>query len=97
MIFTFKSLVSQRIIVCTERMSLTNTELKKLNNKSYDKPFEVSDRGSISIRVSAKEKIAWQYRYKFNNKAAVRALAYKWVRIVYTYRKILTLYDESKF
>lgn len=50
-------------------MSLTNTELKKLYNKSYDKPFEVSDRDSISIRVSAKGKIAWQYRYRYNNKA----------------------------
>jgi len=60
---------TELLAMCTESMSLTNTELKKLNNKVYDKPFEVSDRDSISIRVSAKGKIAWQFRYRFNNKA----------------------------
>jgi integrase len=49
-------------------MKLTEKELKKLLNKQYDKPFEVSDRDSISIRVSKKGKVVWQYRYRFNNK-----------------------------
>ena len=50
-------------------MSLTDSKLKKLLNKSYDKPFEVTDRDSLSIRVSAKGKIAWQYRFRFDGKA----------------------------
>lgn len=50
------------------KMSLTDSKLKKLLNKSYDKPFEVSDRDSLSIRVSAKGKIAWQYRFRFDGK-----------------------------
>jgi len=56
-------------MMCTENKPLTNTEFKKVNNKAYDKPFEVSDRDSISIRVPTKGKFAWQFRYIFNNKA----------------------------
>jgi len=50
-------------------MKLTNSILKKHHNKLHDKPFELADRDSISIRVSVKGKIAWQYRFRFNNKA----------------------------
>ena len=49
-------------------MSLTNTQLTKLLSKEYNKPFELSDRDSLSVRVSAKGKIAWQYRYRFDGK-----------------------------
>ncbi len=37
-------------------------------NKTHDKPFVVTDRDSLSVRVSEKGKIAWQYRYRFNGK-----------------------------
>ena len=57
-------------------MKLTEKELKKLFNKQYDKAFEVSDRDSISIRVSIKGKIAWQYRFRFNNKPIRLTLGY---------------------
>ncbi|MBA6339781.1 DUF4102 domain-containing protein [Colwellia sp. MB02u-10] len=50
-------------------MKLSHPILKKYHNKSHDKPFEVTDRDSISIRVSAKGKIAWQFRFSYNNKA----------------------------
>ncbi|MBA6294413.1 Arm DNA-binding domain-containing protein [Colwellia sp. MB02u-9] len=50
-------------------MKLSHPILKKYHNKIHDKPFEVTDRDSISIRVSAKGKIAWQFRFSYNNKA----------------------------
>ncbi|MFT6920216.1 MAG: hypothetical protein ACJA2G_002865 [Cognaticolwellia sp.] len=50
-------------------MKLSHPLLKKYHNKRHDKPFEVTDRDSISIRVSAKGKIAWQFRFHYNNKA----------------------------
>lgn len=49
-------------------MSITDSQLKKLCNKAHDKPFELSDRDSLGVRVSAKGKIAWQYRFRFNGK-----------------------------
>ena len=48
-------------------MKLSHPILKKYHNKIHDKPFEVADRDSISIRVSAKGKIAWQFRLRLNN------------------------------
>lgn len=50
-------------------MSLTSTKLNGWLNQSHDKPFESSDRDSLSVRVSGKGKIAWQYRFRFNGKA----------------------------
>jgi hypothetical protein len=50
-------------------MKLSHPILKKYHNKIHDKPFEVTDRDSISIRVSAKGKITWQFRHRYNNKA----------------------------
>lgn len=55
--------------LCTERMKISDSILKKYYNKLHDKPFELADRDSISARISAKGKIAWQYRFRFNNKA----------------------------
>jgi hypothetical protein len=52
-----------------KKMSLTDSKLKKFLNKSHDKPFELADRDSLSIRVSQKGKIAWQYRFRYNGKA----------------------------
>lgn len=46
-------------------MKRSDLKLKKY----HDKPFEVADRDSISITVSAKGKIAWQFRFRYNNKA----------------------------
>ncbi|MGB0937406.1 MAG: tyrosine-type recombinase/integrase [Colwellia sp.] len=50
-------------------MKLTDSILKKHYNKTHDKPFELSDRDSISVRVSAKGKISWQFRFRYNQKA----------------------------
>lgn len=50
-------------------MKLTDSILKKHYNKLHDKPFELADRDSISVRISAKGKIAWQFRFRYNNKA----------------------------
>jgi hypothetical protein len=49
-------------------MKLSHPILKQYHNKRHDKPFEVADRDSNSIRVSAKGKIAWQFRFRYNNK-----------------------------
>lgn len=50
------------------KLSLTNSKLKGLHRKIYDKAFEVSDRDSLGIRVSKKGKIAWQYRFRYKGK-----------------------------
>ena len=47
-------------------------DLKQLTNpatgKLYDKPIELSDRDSLSVRVSLKGKIVWQFRYRYKGK-----------------------------
>ncbi len=49
-------------------MSLHKSKLDSLLNRNHDKAFELPDRDSLSVRVSAKGKIAWQYRFRFNKK-----------------------------
>jgi hypothetical protein len=50
-------------------MKLSHPILKKYHIKIHDKPFEVADRDSISIKVSTKGKIARQFRFSYNNQA----------------------------
>lgn len=47
---------------------LTESWLKANHNKTYDKVFEKADRDALSVRVSAKGKIVFQYRYRFDGK-----------------------------
>jgi len=49
-------------------MSLTKKKLNNLLGRKHIKAFELADRDSLSVRVSAKGKIAWQYRFRFNKK-----------------------------
>lgn len=49
-------------------MSLNDAWLKKNNGKLREKVEVVSDRDSMSVRVSPKGKIVFQLRYRFNNK-----------------------------
>ncbi|MGS0827996.1 tyrosine-type recombinase/integrase [Shewanella sp. 0m-8] len=57
-------------------MSLTKKTLDRNLNKLHDKPFELSDRDSLGVRVSCKGKIAWQYRFRFAGKAERLSLGY---------------------
>ncbi|WP_299573213.1 site-specific integrase [uncultured Shewanella sp.] len=57
-------------------MAINNSQLNKLLNKKHDKPFELSDRDSLGVRVSAKGKIAWQYRFRSNGKSDRITLGY---------------------
>ncbi|ENU07782.1 tyrosine-type recombinase/integrase [Acinetobacter calcoaceticus] len=49
-------------------MALSEAWLKTNNGKVRDKVEEVADRDSMSVRVSAKGKIVFQLRYRFNGK-----------------------------
>lgn len=51
-------------------MPITETWLKANNGKPRDKVEEKTDRDSLSARVSAKGKITFQVRFRFDNKAA---------------------------
>ncbi len=48
-------------------MKLSDSNLNKYNN-SHDRPFKVTDRDFIRIRVSAKGKVLWSFRFLYNNK-----------------------------
>lgn len=50
-------------------MAITEMWLKANNGKARDKVEEISDRDSMSVRVSAKGKIVFQLRYRFAGKA----------------------------
>lgn len=47
---------------------LAENWLKANHNKPHDKVFEKADRDALSVRVSAKGKIVFQYRYRFGGK-----------------------------
>lgn len=47
---------------------LTESWLKANHNKTHDKVFEKADRDALSVRVSAKGKIVFQYRYRYDGK-----------------------------
>ena len=47
---------------------LTESWLKANHNKTHAKLFERADRDALSVRVSAKGKIVFQYRYRYDGK-----------------------------
>lgn len=49
-------------------MSLSDTKLRSLLNKPFDSIRVFKDRDSMSVRVSPKGKIVFQYRYRFEGK-----------------------------
>ena len=51
-------------------MPLTDKQLLSLHKKQQDKVIEVADRDSLSVRVSPKGKVVFQYRYRFQGKAS---------------------------
>lgn len=50
-------------------MALSDSWLKSNNGKPRDKIEVVTDRDALSVRISPKGKIVFQYRYRFNGKA----------------------------
>ena len=50
-------------------MSLSDSWLKSNNGKVRDKVEVVTDRDALSVRISPKGKMVFQYRYRFNGKA----------------------------
>lgn len=50
-------------------MALSDAWLKSNNGKLRGKVEVVADRDSLSVRISPKGKIVFQYRYRFNGKA----------------------------
>ncbi|MEG0280927.1 MAG: site-specific integrase [Morganella sp. (in: enterobacteria)] len=48
---------------------LTDAKLRKLHNVESDKLIEIADAQGLSVRVTPKGMIAFQYRYRFNGKA----------------------------
>ncbi len=51
-------------------MPLSDTKLRNIEGKPYSGNPELSDRDGLSVRISKKGTIAWQYRFRFNNKPA---------------------------
>lgn len=49
-------------------MTLSNSKLKSLLNKSNDKRTELADRDGLGGRIKTNGTITFQYRYRFNNK-----------------------------
>lgn len=49
-------------------MSLSDTKLRGLSNKKQEKRFELTDRDGLSVRVSERGTLTFQYRYAFNGK-----------------------------
>jgi integrase len=50
-------------------MALSDTKLRSLLNKKHDKLRTITDRDSLSVRVTPHGKIIFQYRYRFQGKA----------------------------
>lgn len=50
-------------------MALSDSWLKSNNGKPREKVEVVTDRDALSVRISPKGKIVFQYRYRFNGKA----------------------------
>ncbi|MFM5736265.1 Arm DNA-binding domain-containing protein [Aeromonas hydrophila] len=51
-------------------MPLTDTKLRALYGKPYFGKTELSDRDGLSARVTERGTISWQYRYRWQGKAA---------------------------
>jgi integrase len=49
-------------------MPLSDTKLRSLLNRPSDKLVTITDRDSLSVRVTPKGKIVFQYRYRFEGK-----------------------------
>jgi len=49
-------------------MALSESWLKSNNGKPREKVEVITDRDGLSIRISPKGKIVFQFRYRFNNK-----------------------------
>lgn len=49
-------------------MALSDTKLRSIHGKSYDGPVEIPDGGGLSVRVSPKGVITFQYRYRYDGK-----------------------------
>ncbi|WP_213993812.1 site-specific integrase [Sodalis sp. dw_96] len=46
-------------------MPLNDTKLRRIDGKPYDGPEELADAGGLSVRISPKGNIAFQFRYRF--------------------------------
>ncbi|EOI5723002.1 tyrosine-type recombinase/integrase [Cronobacter turicensis] len=51
-------------------MPLNDTKLRRIDGKPYDGPAELPDGGGLSVRISPKGLITFQYRYRFNGNPA---------------------------
>ncbi|MEH8242926.1 Arm DNA-binding domain-containing protein [Aeromonas veronii] len=51
-------------------MPLTDTKLRALYGRPYFGKTELSDRDGLSARVTERGTISWQYRYRWQGKAA---------------------------
>ncbi|EIH1057685.1 DUF4102 domain-containing protein, partial [Escherichia coli] len=51
-------------------MALNDTKLRRISGKAYEGPEEIADGGGLSVRISPKGLITFQYRYRFNGKPA---------------------------
>ena len=51
-------------------MSITDLWLKSVHKKEHDERFEKSDRDGLSVRVSTKGKVVFQFRYRYQGKFA---------------------------
>ena len=51
-------------------MPLTDAKLRALYGKPYFGKTELSDRDGLSARVTERGTISWQYRYRWQGKAA---------------------------
>lgn len=51
-------------------MPLSDKQLLSLHKKPQKKVIEVADRDSLSVRVSPKGKVVFQYRYRFKGNAS---------------------------
>lgn len=51
-------------------MPLNDTKLRRIDGKNYDGPAELPDGGGLSVRISPKGLITFQYRYRFGGKPA---------------------------
>ena len=49
--------------------ALSDTKLRSLLNKKHDTLRTITDRDSLSVRVTPHGKIIFQYRYRFQGKA----------------------------
>lgn len=49
-------------------MAISDTKLRTIHGKPYSGPQEVADADGLSVRISPKGVIQFQYRYRWNGK-----------------------------